>query len=254
LTSLFQGLWISEARPRKGAGDYCKEQSMIRNLKILMAAAMALAALGAIGVSGAQAAEFHCSVEPCTLRLKRDGTAAEGKTAHQVIIFENKATTESVSFTCNEITGHATSAAKTFSTIEFTNIIYHGCTVNGSGKVVLDMNGCKYNFSAAGTMTITGCNAGKKIEFTLTETGCTMTIGEQGPLAGITYKTAGTSPNREVRLSTNVHGIVITADGTKAQCGIDPAQTLEGTNTTGNTLIRAETDVATPVMAEGWFE
>jgi hypothetical protein len=36
---------------------------MIRNLKILVAAAMALAALGVFGASGAQAAEFHCSAE-----------------------------------------------------------------------------------------------------------------------------------------------------------------------------------------------
>ena len=39
---------------------------MIRNLKVLVAAAMALAAFGVFSASGAQAAEFHCSAEPCT--------------------------------------------------------------------------------------------------------------------------------------------------------------------------------------------
>jgi hypothetical protein len=226
---------------------------MIRNHKILVAAAMALATLGAIGAAGAQAQEFHCSVEPCTLRLKRDGGAAEGKTAHHVFIVENKSTTESVSFTFEEITGHARSSTKTASSLEFTEIKYHGATVNGSGKVVVDMNGCKYNFTSTGTMTITGCTAGKKIEVTLVETGCTMTIGEQGPLAGIVYTTIGTTPNREITFTMNLHGISVTADGTKAQCGINPEQSLEGTYTTGNTIVTAESDPGA-AMADGWFQ
>jgi hypothetical protein len=70
---------------------------MIRNLKILLAAAMALAALEAISASGAQAAEFHCTVEPCRVTLKPDGT---GKTAHHVLVVRKGEA--SGSFTCVE--------------------------------------------------------------------------------------------------------------------------------------------------------
>ncbi len=67
---------------------------MIRNLKVLFAAALAPTALGAIAASAQGADEFHCSVEPCRGTLKPDGT---GKTAHQVFVVENEAKTESVS-------------------------------------------------------------------------------------------------------------------------------------------------------------
>ena len=63
---------------------------MIRNLKVLVAAAMALAAFGVFSASGAQAAEFHCSTEPCTGTLKPDETAGT-KTSHHVFIVHNSA-------------------------------------------------------------------------------------------------------------------------------------------------------------------
>ena len=220
---------------------------MIRNLKVLLAAALALAAVGAISASAAQAAEFHCSVEPCRYRATPDGT---GSTAHHVFIVENSTTTESVSFTCAQITGEGTSATKTATSVTLENITYPsaGCKVNGSTGVTVVMNGCKYKFTNTGTVTITGCEAGKSIEVKIT--GCTFTIGEQGPLNGITYHTVNTP--REVTVSTDVHPIVVTADGPKASCLINPSQTLIGTYTTGNTIVTGET--TGEKMEESWFE
>jgi hypothetical protein len=227
---------------------------MIRNLKVLMLAAMALAAFGVLGASGAQAKEFHCSVEPCRATLKPDG-AVGSKTAHIVFIYENKSVSESFSTTCEQITGEGTSSKKTAKELLIKNISYDGCSVVGGSPIAIKMNGCKYLFKAEpGTVTIQECETGKHIEINL-ETGCQFTIGEQGPLKGISYHTSGVAPNRELTLEQNVHGIVVTisAGGTKATCGINPGQELEGTITTGNTILTGETDPG-GVMAETWFE
>lgn len=219
---------------------------MIRNLKVLLAAAMALAAFGIVNAAGAQAAEFHCSAEPCRYTAKQDGT---GKTAHQVFIV--KGGTESVSFTCETISGEGSSATKTASSVTVENIAYGSCTVNGSPGVTVVMNGCKYQFSASGSVTVTGCASGKKIEVKIGE-ACTFTIGEQGPLSTIKYHTIGTTPNREVTVETAVTGISTTADGTQANCKINPNQTLTGEYTTGNAIVTGETSAG--VMADAWFE
>ncbi len=57
----------------------------------------------------------------------------------------------------------------------------------------------------------------------------------------------------EVTVEANVEGIEVTAHGTKAQCGVDPAKTLTGHYTTGNTLVTGETDPG-GVMANAWYE
>jgi hypothetical protein len=230
---------------------------MIRNLKVLVAAAMALAAFGAVSASGAQAAEFHCSVEPCTGVIKPDGT---GKTSHHVFIIENATTTESLSFTCNELSGRTTiSTKKTSREVEFggavgaTNaLVYSQCT---SPSFIIDLNGCKYNYTVAGAISITGCtNAAKQIEITIPNAAgiCTIDIPEQGSLTGITYHTVGSTPIREVTVSSNVHNISVTVTGTKAACQIDPTQTLTGTYTTGNVLITGQTSAG--AMADAWYE
>lgn len=221
---------------------------MLRNLKILLAAAAALTALGAIGASGAQAAEFHCAVEPCRYTLKPDGT---GKTAHQVMILENQSTSESVSFTCPTLSGEGTSNASTASELTLTNLAYQGeCKGAGSISFEWSMNGCDYHLTASGQMTIT-CPEGEVIE-TQSATGCVYTIGPQGPLNGVSYHTIGTSPNREITMSMDIHGITMEALGTKAECLIDPDQDLELTYTTGNTILTAETHAGE--MVDGWWE
>ena len=231
---------------------------MIRNLKILVAAAMALGVLGAFSASGAQAAEFHCSVEPCAGRLKPDETTGT-KTAHHVFVVENLTTTEAVSFTCSSLSGKGTVAVKKTTTeVEVggavgsaSALVYSECTINGSPGVTFDMNGCKYNFTVAGNVSITGCtNAAKQIEVTIPE--CTFDIPEQGPLSGVTYHTIGTTPNREVTVSTNVHNIKINATGSTSGCKINPSQTLTVTDTTANSIVTGETPFG--VMADAWWE
>jgi hypothetical protein len=235
---------------------------MIRNLKVLLAAAMALAAFGVLGAASAQAApEFHCEVEPCTYTLTPDG-AVGSKTAHHVFIVENAGTTESVSFTCNQITGEGTSTKKTTTEVTIKNIKYDECSVVGGGEINVNMNGCAYLFKAVkafeatgkenGTVTIE-CEAGKKIEVKIVATGGIFTIGAQGPLGGITFHNLN-GEKKEVTVETNVHEIGVTGDGTAAQLGINPNQTLTGTYTTGNTIVTAEKDNLNKEMVNCWYE
>lgn len=214
---------------------------MIRNLKVLVGAAMALLAIGAAGASGAQAAEFHCSVTPCVLTPKADGTA---KNSHHVIIIKQGAV--SAATTCDSITGNATFEGKTTKEITFKEIQYDGCTINGAASVV-NMNGCDYLFTSTGEMHLK-CPAGKKIEHVVTETGCTISTGEQ-TLNGVSFKTVG-SPT-EITMSFNVLNIAATANNKCGGIKINEGAVTDE-YTTGNTLLTGENEAG--VMAEAWYE
>jgi hypothetical protein len=221
---------------------------MIRKFKILFGALLALVSIGAIDASGGQAAEFHCNVEPCRLRLNPDG---EGKTAHQVFIIDDVTTGLSLSFTCARLTGEGTTSTKTSSEVLITNLSYNDvpCTVAGSTGVTINMMECGYKLTAAGNGFVV-CPSGQRIRFE--KPNCTYEVGEQGPLSGITYTTLGSTPNREVTVSMNVKGIALSMTGTTAGCLVNPADKFEATLTTGNTIVTAETDPG-EVMADGWW-
>jgi hypothetical protein len=214
---------------------------MIRNLKVLIAAAMAVAAFGAIGAAGAQAAEFHCNVTPCVLTPKADGTA---KNSHHVTLIKQGAVQAGT--TCNSITGNVTFEGKTTKEITFKEISYDGCTIAGAPSTV-NMNGCDYLFTSTGELHLK-CPEGKKIEHVITETGCTISTGEQ-TLNGVSFKTVS-SPT-EITMSFNVLNIAATANGNCAGIGI-AAGAVTDEYTTGNTLLTGETEAG--VMAEAWFE
>jgi hypothetical protein len=215
---------------------------MIRNLKVLLAAAMALTALGAVGASGAQAAEFHCSVSPCTGTTLPDGTA---KNSHHVFIVTQGAV--SAATTCNSLTGNSTITGNTTKEITLTSLVYAGCNVAGEPSTV-ETGKCDYLFTSDGTVHVKGCEGGA-IKIVVTATGCTFTIGEQ-TLGGITYTTIGTSPKREVTVSTNVTGIVGTANDSCTNLKINPGE-ITGDYTTGNTIVRG--DAAGGAQADAWY-
>jgi hypothetical protein len=226
---------------------------MIRNLKVLLAAAMALGALASVGAPGAQAEPlFHCSAAPCKLNLKPDETAGT-KTAHHLFIVKN-AIGNSVSFTCNQLDGTATSSTTTFTTATVTGLEYAGCTLQSDGsEVKVRTNGCDYTLTSHGKAGVT-CPESKKIEVEIAKTGCVMTIGTFSDLEGVTYHNLGSSPTRQVTVSTLVKGIPTTSDGTTAQCLIDVTKTpLVGEYTTGNTIAEAQID-AVGNQTDGWWE
>jgi hypothetical protein len=232
---------------------------MIRKLKVLMLAAMALAAIGVVNVAGAQAAvEFHCSVEPCTATLKSDGT---GKTAHHVIVIKNSIG-ESNAITCESLSGEATSSTKTTGTLAFKNLKNTGCKDSLGSGVTIHWNGCEWHLVSAGAGGVhiwhwTNCTkvngVPDPVEITIS-TGCIFKISEQS-LTGPIYHNIGEEAKTTTELTVEIKApnIAVTAVGTKAQCGLDPAKTpITGEYTTGNSLITAETDPG-GVMANAWW-
>jgi hypothetical protein len=239
----------------KEPGPIDQGATMTRNLKVLIAAALALVACGAFSASSAQAAdELHCSVSPCRFRGKQAGT---GTTGHQVFIIENVGKTESVSFTCHEVTGEGTFSGFTTTNVIISIIEYHKCTVNGSPGVTVDMNGCSYKFTATAAGTTDGdqlhveCPVGKKIQYTIPEIGCTFEIGPQ-TLNGVGYHTLGTTPNREITVTIkSTTNIAVTRN---AGCAaLIKAEALIGTYTTGNWIMTGESDDGNQTMADLWW-
>jgi hypothetical protein len=154
-----------------------------------------------------------------------------------------------VSFTCNTLTGYATSSAKTVTTLTVTDLKYATCTANGQPTVVR-VNGCHYDIQAAGTVTIQ-CPAGKVIEVEIVETKCIATVGSQGPLTGIGFANEGVTnavpPQTTTATTTTakVPNIAVTMDGTTAQCLLDVTKTpITSEYTTGNTTVTGFTDPA----------
>jgi hypothetical protein len=231
---------------------------MIRNLKILIAAAMALAALGAISASGAQAAEGHCSVELCKVTIKPDGTPGpNGKTAHQVFLIKNGG---ELSITCQELSGEGTSASKTFKTIQFGNLKYPGCNCSG-GACEIRMNGCEYHFETPGVAPHDAkvkvvCPAGRVIEIE-TATGCLITVPGQGPLTGgIKFHDAETGAVKKdiITAESTVGEITLTIANSVACKAIPltPGEGKFGFYTTGNVELTGETSAG--VHANLWWE
>jgi hypothetical protein len=181
---------------------------MIRNLKFLVAAAVAMAAFGAIGSAGAQAAEFHCSVSPCQVTMKPDGT---GKNAHHVI----NVTGGGFSTTCGTITGEATLSEKTSSEITIGNLKGENCVLIGQ-QSTLTSNGCHYLLNSAGTLTI-ACPEGEVIENN--GGGCQYDIPPQGPLSGVSISNTGSeiTVQLKVKLTVSVHGAACPGYGTTAE-------------------------------------
>ncbi len=229
---------------------------MTRNLKALVAAALAVTAFGAFGAASAQAVDgdFHCSVEPCRYTLKKDGT---GSTAHHVFVIKNSKGT-SVSLTCTERLGYATSISKTADQLTVTGIELKGCNVQGA-PLNTRMNGCSYLFDSDGNGTATGatvlieCEASTSIEYEIPETGCIFTVAGQD-LWGIGYHNIGSAPNREVTLTTKVPNIQVGVKAVGAGCFLDVSTPpLIAEISTGNSILAAETH-ATALMADGWWE
>lgn len=223
---------------------------MTRPSKIyLLALTAALVAVSAHS-SIAEGAQFHCSVEPCRYRFKPDGTVGT-KGPHHSFRVEN-AEKEFLLFTCNQVTGEATSSTKTSSELTFTNVAYDECIdFSTNEKAAVRMNGCDYRIASAGTLSIS-CPEKKAIEMEIVATGCKLTIPSQGPLAGLEITNTG---GTEITIAFGL-GIQLTAtvDGTKAQCILlDPSKPYTTKYWTGNTLITGETDPG-EVMATAWWE
>jgi len=231
---------------------------MIRNLKILLLAGLAVTALGASAAQATTPAQFTApgAVGTTTLHLRKDGT---GTTAHQVFKIENAAKTSSVSFTCEEIEGTGTITSETaleaiITTPNFTSPAKKACTVAGQEVAVVTNTGCDLTVAADGTVAITdepthNCNhslgssheAGKE-PITVTTGGfnCTVEVGTQTLKTKVTFhalKAGVTVANNEGET------ITVTAEKLKELkynsfgTGCPFGTTENGEYITGNTIV-----------------
>jgi hypothetical protein len=224
---------------------------MIRNLKVLFAAAMVLGAVGAFSASGAQAAEFHCAQVNCVFTTSPDGTLGT-KASHHVYVVSNAAG-ESVALTCEQLTGSGTIAPKTASLLTLTGLVYHNCKDSAGNPAKVHINGCDFTFTS-GPPGLVGvqCPEGKVIEVTYgPEFKCTATIPTFSDRGTITYTTIGVTPNRHVTVAANVPNIPVTLHGTTPNCLLNVASTpITSAYTTGNTTVKATVG---GVATDGWW-
>jgi len=231
---------------------------MIRNLKVLLAAAMALAAFGALSATAHAAEEFHCSVQPCRYTASVDGT---GATAHHVFIIKN-AGGETGSITCTSFTGEGTTTTKTTVELTLQNIKYGGCKINGVSEVNVRMNSCDYLFTAANGATVAGaevhifCTSTPHIEIEIVPTKCIFEVTPQ-TATGIHYHNIGTpgttSTEVTVEAAVPVSGVEVKSAGAGCTPKASVGDSLSANYTTGNTIVTAEKDEVTKTMVEGWW-
>jgi hypothetical protein len=193
---------------------------MIRNLKTLGLAVMAIFALTAVASSAAQAIEFHSEIENTTVTAKTE-TGSNS-------VFD----AAGASISCASATFTGTQAAKTSATLTVTPA-YSSCTFLGILNVPVNMNGCQYTFSANGEVAVTGASC---TAITFEATGCKVEVGKQSGLKEVTYTNLGAGTTREVTVTPHVTGITYTSSGLCPKNGTFS----DGNYTSGNAVAKGE--------------
>ena len=224
---------------------------MIRKLKVMLLAALAVSALGALGASVAQGhtpAKFtnpsNTNTITTTLTLGKDGT---GKTAHQVLDVFNAAKTASVSFTCNEVTGDGNAIGPEPDSVTIKTPLFTGeCSVAGQKLVTVHPGLCNLTLSPSGEVEIvndgatTECVHGKKpILVTTGAFNCTVEVGAQQLKGLVKYhnlkgaETVASGQGETITVEAKELELTYNAFGTGCPFGT----TSNGLYTTGNAII-----------------
>lgn len=203
---------------------------MIRNLKALGLALVAVLALGAITASSALAA-FEAEGTP--VRVTRSANNTQEFTYNEGVVTK-----------CTTVGGSGEQAISPSEDFRF-NPTLSGCTFPAFGATAeVSMNGCGYTFtSAMGSTSMSthiACPEGQSIDITVKTFGstlCDLHIAPQTPGGTIAASNVGSGTTREFKISLNVNGISGTRTGSSL-CG--PATSTTGTysgevNLTGET-------------------
>ena len=159
---------------------------MIRNLKSLGLALVAVFAMSALTASAASAAEeFHTTVEPAIWKAEQEAAAPV------------KFNIWGGAIECKTTTFKTTVKTKTTAFLNFTPT-FKECTY-GTRETKIATNGCTYNFTGATTASKDGpihieCPVGKEIEMTIEKLvpSCTIFIGTQSTSNGVNYTNLAT--------------------------------------------------------------
>ena len=219
---------------------------MIRNLKVLLLAALTISAVGAIAASSASANHATANIftnvtsgTPTVVTTEIDG-AAKSTTAHQVLDMGSNG-----AITCNAIDLKGTIPAE----LEPAHIVLEEDEVAGvktgfteckflGQNATFKMNKCKFTFTPH-DVSVAGCE-GTEIEFQAG--GCLIKFPQQGPFKeAVKYENQGAGGNDmyvTAEVATKAE-IEYTASG--AGC-LAAGVFKNGQYTTGNTLLKGWTD------------
>lgn len=214
---------------------------MIRNIKALGLALIAVTAMSSVAVSAAQAAPGELHVHENTKAVLT--ATITPNTIHKLAIGTGspvECTTASLEGTVENAT-HGSPQPSITVTEATVTATYSGCQFLGGGATVR-MNGCKYKLVGTAVLTsqaqVIGCTAGKQIEIIAGGGACTITIGAQAALPHVTYQHvvhANTKETDAVAHAT-VSGIAYTRDGFFCPSG--------NASFTGTTTLRAFKDIS----------
>jgi hypothetical protein len=236
---------------------------MIRNLKVLLLAALAVTAFTALAASAAQAASFTVpgagATEKTTLTVVKDGT---GKTAHQVFDISKTDGTGVVTFTCEEIHGTGTvvgsappEAIITTPVFTTTTAVENKCEVVGQPEVKVTNTGCDLTFTPAGEVKIVSepthnCahslgsshEAGKEpITVQAPGLGCTAEVGAQKVVGNVTYHNV-VEGNGSITVETPPIATPLGLTYNSFGVGCPYGTTTNGKYTTGHAIVEGFTE------------
>ncbi len=209
---------------------------MIRNLKVLLLAALAVTALGALSASAAQAARFTApgaaAGQTTEFKILKDGT---GKTAHQVFDIRKADGTGVLSITCNEAAGTGTGVGPEPTEVTVPTLAFQGACNFAGQEVEVKNTGCNFIFTAKGLLHIVNdgenvCAPGSKpLHFTNTVLNCKVEVGAQ-TIEGVKYH------NIEGNLVT-IEALELAVAYTASGSGCEYGPTKNGLFTTGNAIV-----------------
>jgi hypothetical protein len=237
---------------------------MIRNLKALGLALVAVFAMSAVAAVGAQA-ETNENKESIPAFFLADTT-----TANAIYEAEGEGpqvfNTDFGGFVCDEVTGNGT-AANTSATATLQNVAYTGgfeetaeCLALEAFGATVDFNTCDYLFKAVtstgagtaeGTADVQCATEGDKIEVIVAGGLCTVTVPAQEGLGPITYhnKVVEGLNNDQVTVDASVKNIKYEGHGLFCETGVRNNGTYEG-----NAIVKAFNDNEAKLQRDATIE
>lgn len=208
---------------------------MIRKIKSLSLAFVAIGTMSIIAASAAQAAEFHA-----------EGGPNVSVTGAQTEAFKLQLTGSGATVNCTQVLFEGTlqgGTSQQTTAQEITLTPTHtGCSAFGLAATV-EMNGCKFTITAAGqaanttVLDIAGCTVGKSIQ--AKTAGCTITVPEQ---TGLSHAVGATNagPPKDIEVQTTLQGITYQLSG--AACSGTTGVTTHDADLVGKATFRAFVD------------
>jgi len=225
---------------------------VIRNLKALGLALVAVFAMSAVAASAAHATAAEFSWDSGTTQLT--GTAAsvaEGGTQKFGITGGLLSTSCDTVYANAPVSGTSATSVTTNTKVTYTNTVEenagekHTCTASTGGKVTVSTTDCNYRFNAGTTVTAGTSSGTVDIVCPAGSTGitvnspglCLIHIFAQNGLGPVNYSTMA-GPPEDITIEPNVNNITYTHTGlcgnaTKADGTYTGKVTVKGSNASG---------------------